>query len=568
MTSIFDLKTNVDELSSTNEGTSRMEYDQHPPTRDVVNNNFANGAIHFRFQTSGQKWWIPSRSYIRTRFQLTKGDGTPVDTAFGVAPNMGLMSNLFQSAEMRINDKVVSRVADFMPQVDAIETRLTKSKSWLESIGEATNWWDESQSIRLQEVSNDGTLVKDEVAGDQTVATGRVGLGFDVAGNNNNNADYDSATGIITFSAGTNASPLPADVRTVFPAGSFFRYTGGTSNATSAGVLMKVITGQNGAPAGSATTIVVEPVVAQDEDGNTGSGDFERVVITPTNALPSRRVGEFELTWCPPLSLFKIGHALPSGRYELVLNPQTSTSYQRRAIETILGVASKEPQLPGQAPDPAKFRLNVVNMYLYCATVDGPRADDITYLLDLEQTRCQSEKIDTTDFQQKNFDVSPSSYALTVAYQDLRAGENTAISASKFKSYEAGLTPSVEQELKLDRFFINYAGQNLPAPDADPQFVAGTDYTTQRYSETNIYSGAYFDTGGAETIDEWHDRGAYYYFSWPRDGTDRSTRVNVHQKFNGADVVNLRCLLFDHSKQVARIRVQDGRVVDVQIEDA
>ena len=49
MTSIFDLKTSVEELDSLNEGTSRMEYDQHPPTRDVTTNNFANGAIHFRY---------------------------------------------------------------------------------------------------------------------------------------------------------------------------------------------------------------------------------------------------------------------------------------------------------------------------------------------------------------------------------------------------------------------------------------------------------------------------------------------------------------------------------------
>ena len=55
MTSIFSLKKDVSELSSANEGTSKMEYEQHPPTRDVVNNSFPNGAIHFRFQTSGQK---------------------------------------------------------------------------------------------------------------------------------------------------------------------------------------------------------------------------------------------------------------------------------------------------------------------------------------------------------------------------------------------------------------------------------------------------------------------------------------------------------------------------------
>ena len=582
MASIFDLKTNVDELKSSNEGTSRMEYDQHPPTRDVVGNNFANGAIHYRFQTSGQKWWIPSRSYIRTRFQLTKGDGvTPVVIADGIAPNMGLMSNLFQSAEMRINDKTVSRIADFMPQVDAIETRLTKSSSWLKSIGESTNWWETVQKIREQEVSSDGTLIKNEVAGDQTTVTGRVALGFDATLVGNNNADYTADTGLITFSAGANASPLPADVRITFPAGSFFRYTGGTTVATSAGVLMKVITGVNGAPAGSPTTIYVEPIVAQDENGANGLANFERVVITPANAVPSRRIGFFETIWTPPLSLFKIAHALPSGRYELVLNPQTGTEYQKRAIESILGQASKNPTLAGGVAQ--DYQIKVVDMYLYCATVEGPRADDITYLLDLEQTRCQSEKIDTTNFQQKNFDVSPSSYALTVAYQDLRAGNNTAISASKFKSYNnagLGLIPSAlpqdQEELKLNRFFINYAGQNLPAPDADPHFIPqtaanpaqGVDYTTQRYGESQIYSGAYFDTGGAETIEEWHDRGAYYYFSWPRDGTDRSTRVNVHQQFDGADVANMRVLLFDHSKQVARVRVQDGRVVSVDLEDA
>ena len=567
MSSIFDLKTNVSELSSTNEGTSKMSYDQHPPTRDVTNQNFPNGAIHFRFQTSGQRWWIPSRSYLRMRCKLTKGDGTTqLDYADNIAPNMGLMSNLFQSGEMRINDKTVSRVADFMPQVDAIETRLTKSKSWLDSVGESTNWWAESQALRQAEVSSDGQIVKDTVAVNPPTETTdiRTALGFDAAGAGNNNASYVAATGVITFTAGANASPLPADVRVVFPAGSYFMYLAGGSVA-SAGIRMKVITGTNGAGAGSTTTIVVEPQVSVDENGNTGSGDFVRITInTPVNPA-SRRIGEFETVWTPPLSLFKVGHALPSGRYELVLNPQTASTYQKRAIESALGIASKDPFTTSAPND---FKFEVVDFYLYIATVDGPRADDITYLLDLEQTRCQSEKIDTDSFQQKNYDVSPSTYALTVAYQDLRAGENTAISASKFKSYDVAAVPTIEEELKLNRFFINYAGQNLPAPDADPSFVAGKDYTTQRYAETNIYSGAYFDTGGAEDIEEWHDRGSYYYFSWPRDGTDRSTRVNVHQQMAGADVTNLRCLLFDHSKQVARIRVQDGRVVDVQLEDA
>merc|ERR1711966_340454 len=105
---------------------------------------------------------------------------------------------------------------------------------------------------------------------------------------------------------------------------------------------------------------------------------------------------------------------------------------------------------------------------MYCATVDGPRVDDTTYLLDLEQTRCQAKKIDTDSFHQKNFDISPSTGKITVEYQDQRAGENTDISASKFKSYDAAAQPTDSQELKLTRFFVNYAGQNLPQPDANP----------------------------------------------------------------------------------------------------
>lgn len=562
MTSIFELKTNVNELSSANEGTSRMEYDQHPPTRDVVGNNFANGAIHFRFQTSGQKWWLPSRSYLRMRARLTDGNGTQLTVGQGIGPNMGLMSSLFQSGEMRINDKVVSRVADFMPQVDALETRLTKSKSWIDSVGEATNWWQESQSLRQAEVSSDGTILRETTAITPADATTtRFLMGFDAAGGaiaERNQWGYTAATGALVYSRGTNTGGLTAALASLeFPVGTFFQFVG-VANTPS--VEMKVLTNDG------AGNLVVEPLLNVDV-ATDGRNDFARVVKNTNIAAPdSRRIDEFEMVWCPPLSLFKIGHALPGGKYELVLNPQTITSFQKRAIESVLGSASKNPTLTGGVAQ--DFKLDIVDFYLYTACVEGPRADDITYLLDLEQTRCQSEKIDNTSFAQKNFDVSPSTYALTVAYQDLRAGENTALSVSKFKSYDSPFIPFNSQELKLNRMFINYAGQNLPAPDADPSFVAGTDYTTQRYSESQIYSGAYFDTGGAETIDEYHNRGAYYYFSWPRDGTDRSTRVNVHQGFqSGADVTNMRCLLFDHSKQVARVRVQDGRVVDIQLED-
>lgn len=174
------------------------------------------------------------------------------------------------------------------------------------------------------------------------------------------------------------------------------------------------------------------------------------------------------------------------------MNPQTSSVYQKRAIESL--IADKDP-----ATD---FKFQVNSMYMYCCTVDGPRVDDATYLLDLSEVRCQTDKVDNASFGQKNFTVSPSTVGLTVAYQDLRAGTDTRISASKFKCYDAAV--SLSNELALNRMFIQYAGQQLPSPDADPSFVAGTDYTTQRYLESQIYAGGYYDSGGCETIKEYH----------------------------------------------------------------
>jgi len=544
MASIFDLKTSVEELSSANQGSSRMEYDQHPPTRDVTTNNFPNGAIHFRFQTSGQKWWVPSRSYLRVRCLLAKQDGTQLTLDDDIAPNMGLCASLFQSAEFRINDKTVSRISDFMPQVDAIETRLSKSKAHLEGIGAASNLWDVDFAKRQSVVTADGVYNPSVVSS----LTSRGTLGYAPA----DTLEVAADTGILTF-----AGVAPPDAQVVFQAGDEIEIEVGGAIGTVRYVVSATLTNVT-LQLNNLKTIAI----AQ------GAYAFKRIRNVSSNE--ARGVSEFELTWTPPLSIFKIGHALPSMKAELVLNPQTNTVYQKYAIQST--VADKVPNTGtiGAPSANSNYIFNVQDMYFYCNTVEGPRADDVSYLLDLSQTNCQSEQFSANQqsFQQRNFDVSPSTYALTVAYQDARSGTDTRHSSSIFKVSNNGNNDN-DEELKLNRFFINYSGQNLPAPDADPNFTATQDYTTQRYIESQIYSGAMFDTGGGEDIQTYHDRGSYYYFAWPRDGTDRSTRVNVHQSFQqGTDTTHLRLLLFSHSKQVARVRVQDGRVVDVQLEDA
>ena len=548
--SIFKLNKDV---PAGGEGLSRMDYTQLPPTRSVAGDNFSGGRMDFRFKMSGQKWWIPSKSYLRMRCELKKGDNTALDVDFGVAPNMGLMANMFQSCEMHINDKPVSKIGNYLAQIDALETRLNKSKSWLDSLGQTTNFWHPKQDVRLNSVARNGSRVS-ESPDDEVVTIDSDMTGY-TAGTT---VTLVHTTGVITF-----ATAIPASSSVHWQVGDYFVPTAGTGVAATAGVLnvrSRVI-----AVAGN--TITVEGIYP----AAFGNADvrFSRIRKGET----ARNASYFETVWQPPLSLFNIDHALPAGDYNLILTPQSAESFQKRAIESLLGSATLSAKLPGGASLATEFTINVVDMYLYVAHVDGPRADDMSYILDLKQTRCQSSNVTSGDFTQKAFDVSPSTQKLTVAYQDVRAGTNTAISSSKFRSYEAGATPSSAQELLLNRFYINYAQQSLPAPDAQPSYIAqtgltaGTDYTVQRYVDNQLYSGAWFDSGGTETLEEWRERGAYYHFAFPRDGTSRDTIVNVHQQFNGADVANMNILLFDHYNQAGRVVIEDGRVTEVDVVD-
>lgn len=557
MSSIFNLKTSVNELSSANQGTSRLTYDQIAPTRDVTSGNFPNGAIYIRWQVSGEKWWIPARSYLRMRCSLTKGDGTQFRVSDDIAPSMNLMANLFQNAELRINDKTVSRIPNYVSQIEALEQRLSKSSAQMNGLFASTNFMQSSFEARQAQICSDGNLLNTGLSSLESLSLPGLAdnAGLQLAAGDT--FDYDTDSGIMIFAVASDA-----DVRQIFKSGD------------------KIVFGNNVVEVLAPGAEKYELYCKTSETNVDVNGLNVSDVALFKIITKERNLKDFELTWTPCLSLFKINHAMPSGKYELVLNPFPQSVYQLQAIESrnvanfTSSVADPSKVAPGDAD---KVRFNVVDFYLYCNTVDGPRADNMSYLLDLNQTSCQQETIKNASFAQRNYDISPSTYALTVAFQDGRCFNDTRIPSSIFKCYSNNYVP--DKELALNRMYISYAGMQRPSPDADPSFNTGVDRTVQRYVDTMIENGAYYDSGGAESIQEYHERGSYYYFSWAKDGTDRSTRVAVHAGFDIAQFVvnnpnpllnvnNANCLLFAHSKQVGKITVQDGMVTDVAIEDA
>lgn len=566
MASVFDLKTSAEQLPSLNQGTSRICFQQVQALRDVTGTSFSGGEINFRWEVSGSRWFIAARSYMRLKCTYTVAGAAPLPYQ-DLSVNMGLMANLFQSCEFRMADKIVSRIDSYLAQVDALSKRTNKSRSWLNSSGKM-EWWQPTFEERRAELTQGGQLDSDYQIYNPEVTGAAYGW---IAGGNGNQIEYDGAS-TITFTAngGLAINLYGNGVSIGVPVGSIIRGTGGVLTPYTFKVL-EILTN-----ASARVELLRSPdppavVAATNLNENTSWA-----IPAPHNVAMGKN--SFDVIWSIPLSIFKIQHALPAGRYQLTLQPQDVNSYKLRSAESRIAAL-----VPGGGA--GQFDFNVDEMHFYIATVEGPRVDNLTYYLSLDEIRVQPQDITGgTGLEQKNYDISPSSYALATFFQSRNAGVNTLNSASRFKIPTAldgavGAAKRVTypdgQETALKRLFILFGGQNKPSPDADWEFkdnIAGgnkLNQFNQAYAETQMYNGGYFDDGGYETFREYLDRGMYFYYSWPRDGDDRSTRVAVNFSFETALDANVgTVLLADFYKRIVIVQIVDGRIVDIIEMDA
>ena len=309
--SLFNLKTSVGELSRSS--YARMNYDQVSASRDIAGANFTRGTINFKWSSNGTKWWIPNKSYIRMRCSLTKFNGNPLTLSDNIAPAMNLVSSLFTSAEFRINDKTVSRIGDYLPQIDTLENRMNKSKAYLDGIGETTALWNPDFRVRQNAVCSDGVV-------DTISKIPKLQLGYEAG----HTVAIIAATGLLTFAQGA-APNAPPDGTLIWKIGDEIEIPVAADN------IIKYRISQ-----------VVDGVTLQLNKVRT-IADQAATVVSFSRVRPdsSRNISNIELSWQVPLSIFKVDHALPTGRYELILNPLTATTYQKAAIESLY--ADKDP---------------------------------------------------------------------------------------------------------------------------------------------------------------------------------------------------------------------------------
>lgn len=666
--SIYNLPTSDEQLSSWVEKTQHAGTQQHAAIANVVGEQFGNQDIRIPFLVAGNRWWLPSKSYVRLRCRVTngKGDGPPAQPSPGVspiAPSMGFAASLFQSAEFAIRGVTVSRLTDFVPQADQYWKRTQKSHQWMKTIGE---------SVDFEEMSFDDRRSYWE---NQHATSGFVNTRYstltDYLQVNAPNVGIRSA---VTFSFLTdNASvtanlqhgvqltitspdfPAPAGLDAIpgleFEVGTRFFFENGAAVVQAARVADRanVITnsfantaqrfhaftiteksyqligdpvgaqvstiiytvscsdlnalymyGKRGDPAAGAWpgNVAIEVVFGAEQVGPPPiAGQFgdctieydERVQIEPFDGQA------FEVCWQPPLSIFGLNHALPSMSCELILKARPGVNYSIAGISTRPGTYTTAAALPreityGLAASVSSVRLIIDNLYFYSYQMESDRLDDGTFMLDLSELNVTTQNLQrgNASMQQLNYLVSPSTYQVGVAFQDSRAGTSTAVPLTTLAYHQSanqavgGYPPSIVSaqlmfnNTDLTRMFLQYGNRTFPQPDMDPQFKIkgsattptpnGVAYLTQRWLESAMATGQYWAPGGPEPFEDWLTKGPIYVFPTLRDPTDRSTNLVVNAQFSNTPAA-ANCFLFTMSRKVATIRVANGAVQEVDVQD-
>lgn len=277
----------------------------------------------------------------------------------------------------------------------------------------------------------------------------------------------------------------------------------------------------------------------------------------------------FELYYVPPLSIFDSNQALP-GEYEIILKPKAGDDLKLAALQI--------PADEGKNIVLGSVEVKIKEFFFKACMLDGPLLTQGTIHLNLVQTRCQRQQLIGSG--NMNFDVSPVTRHIAIAYQDGRVERDARLSASNFLVY--GKTEEKDNKDNdipdepedfgqyVERFNFKYAYKNYPADDLDDKAVGGdgaaNKWNRQRYYESAVESTMIGDQSGPESIKDYEKRGFYYLQEIKKPVNDRSTRLTVITHFANGKLNDKHTdlLVFDTERQNVQLKINsNGQVIDV-----
>lgn len=535
-------------------------YNQVQAERDIQGAQFTRGQINFKWENMGHSLFYPAKSYFRVRVKLTQaGTESPLLPQSGIAPNMYLVDNMFQQMRMRINGNVISSVDDYVPQISALKRRIQQAESRNDKLGKSLELSHSSFYDRLQVMIGGGIKTERQFHMHTEPPTELVaGLGEPIP--HLRGAWYQvvaSPAGtqpgtIIVTTANADGAVLPLAngllLSDIFSVGETIRFLSGAPQQS--GVILSIndTTSRMTIQAKTANGLdVATQVFARALHTHL---HMRKIAKVPWGIQRDRQSSFIELIWQPMMGFWQIEDYI-CGKFHFELTPVVESSLKNYVIESI-GAASA---------DVDTFDFEVVSMLMYGYTGYSETARSGSKEYYTQECFMQAQNLTTASLTNKNFSVNPNTFALSLAIQQGGAGSDTRRSRTKFKLGN-------NEDLSLQRFYIQYKGVMLPRVIPDPLYqpVAFVDYTTQNYYEMLHYSGA-FNKSVPEDILTWQERGPFYHYEWPNP-QNPSTGVSVSTQFAFKNANAIRdytpqVLLFHHYNNKFTVNMTNGQVTGI-----
>ena len=320
----------------------------------------------------------------------------------------------------------------------------------------------------------------------------------------------------------------------------------GTVNITDAQNNVKIVTGID------ANGDVVYGAIA---NLNTSIADVENKAKEESQTGRNRRF----FIWQPALGIFDYSQPLGAGEYEIQLNP--SQDYRLSGIDTSRLVAGKT--VAGDAGDEVNLKIREMRFYACMCRVNLPSSgEEILHLMEMD---VYTANLNTgTVNLNEEFTVPSSTRALTLFMQDQKAGKDTSVPPSRFHNVYDSANDEVNRDaLTLQNYQIEYGNMTKPTIRFESKFDDTTQQLYQRYIQTALESGQYFQLTGAETFEEWMERGPIFHETFVKSADNLATRVHVVGQY-GTVTGNCRAFLIAHYSRTIKITRQNGLVVNVQ----
>ena len=512
----------------------------------AIQGNFSSGQINFKFNLNGtNNSWVPSKSYMKIKLKISKGDDSRLDKEYGIAPNLNICDNIFQQIDMRINDKIVSEWNDYIPQCATLKMRLNKSKNRREALLSSCNYSQIYITERINDVSNNGSeqpyRYAEEMVGQltraQTFGGAQIDEGADTLALGAND-------GILTWVDGAggdldlrNASNL--NVGDVIKLTNPAEFTG-----------LYIIQSINQLT----ITVSPPPSVAGVAANIANNAAFNIRKVIDGKYLRKQGANDLDLIWTPPIGFWDINEEL-CGNFKLELTPHAEGIWQKLAVE---GLSDRQALGSNEAADVNKFKVEIreILLYLWLNVKSSPMNGQKN--IRISDIKCNAQTLTTNSLTSKVFNIDKRNHSVTLAFQDSAVGDDITLSRSKFKI-------SNEEEQNLVRYYINMNHLTLPnpIPSLEVNYSGGINNIIQRYYESLNYSYNDDRYESHESVKEWLDCGPYFHYKWREKG-DSSGQCEVYSNFSSAFTRNPQMLLFDHYYRNIALDIRNGEVIDVQ----